>query len=236
MISFREFLESYADRYSSDSSSGSPGQFKGGLDQTADFGTGWKIRLIPKRDADNYLIKKWLDDNRSILRQYKIAHNSGDSHVWTVYTASGSAEEARFIAEKAKKALGPFIQTDKLYQDEDAIIPGTGVSGRFEMRAEKTPRHKEIANKIASERRRTAIYELFKRSPMFDEGFPRITAGKGGVPGTSYYAWLVGTANVMRGRGADPVVVKMYEDEAQAELNLIHKVLGGFLGSVYSMG
>lgn len=232
MGDFRSFLEgTYADELS--------GSYEGGAERTSDFGTGWKLRLIPKTDGANYIIKRWLDKNRDMLRQYKLKWNAGDRHVWTVYVPSGSSGEARRLAALMSKELGPFIEKDKLYQSEDLIVPGTGISGRFDMRSENLPRQKEIADEI--ERLRPGhnpfpgLHKEFRNSPQYMTGFPNRTSGEAGVPGTAYHAWLKGKMGTEKKWGAEKSRLEMIKKEAEAEIRLVDRVLREKLGANYEM-
>ena len=219
-----------------------PGHYAGSAEDKTDFGgSGWKIRLDPKNDRDNYILSHWIKQNRDKIRSYKMAWTSGDHPVWTLYTGTGSAKDAQYLAQKAEKEIGGFLRVGQAFQSEDALLPGTKISGRFDMRGDErsldSKRHKEIVDEI--ERLRPshnpfkALYLLFRASPMYQKGFPSRTSGKAGVPGTAYYAWLEGNIGTMRSRKENPETIKRFEQEAEAEIDLVKKVLQSRLKDVF---
>lgn len=221
---------------------GHVGHFKGRAEDQTDFGgSGWKIRLDPKHDRDNYIISNWIKQNRNLLSQYKLAWTEGDHPVWTLYTSTGSSKEAQNISQKAQKEIGNFLRIGKAFQSEDSLIANTGISGRFEIRGDersaKSQKYKEIVDEI--ERLRPThnpfkgIYMNFMATPTYRKGFPTITSGKSGTPGTAYYAWLIGMIQIMKKQNADPERIKKFELEANSEIELVRKVIQSKLKDIY---
>lgn len=208
------------------------GQFAGDAKAKTDFGgSGWKMRLDPKKDNDNILIADWFGKNKQALSGYKIAINT-DKPIWTAYTEQGSLSEIQKYAKKAETDLGKFIQLNEVYDSPDTIIPGTQISGRFEIRGDErsnTPRAKEIVQNIVNRRKSSQyknLYALYKKSPTFTEGFPSSTSGYGGIPGTYYYQWLTGQKQLYE-RTRDSKTATMYADAAKEEISFIESVLKG---------
>jgi hypothetical protein len=174
------------------------GQFAGDHKELTDFGgSGWKMRLDPKTDNDNILIADWFLKNKSLFSGYKIATNT-DHPVWSAYVSRGTGPEIQKAAQKAQSDLGKFITLNQAYDATDTMIPGTGISGRFEIRGDERsggPRAQEIVDTINERRKATTkykkLYLLYKNSPGFSKGFPSSTSGQGGVPGTHYFQWLL---------------------------------------------
>jgi hypothetical protein len=221
---------------------GHPGHFRGSIDDKTDFGgSGWKIRLDPKNDRDNYIISSWVKQNKNLISQYKLAWTSGDHPVWTLYTSSGSAREAQNLAQKAQKEIGSFLRTGKVFQSEDTLLPNTGISGRFEIRGDERSansiKYKEIVDEI--ERLRPShnpfkgIYMNFMSSPLYKKGFPTSTSGEAGTPGTAYYLWLTGMIAQMKKTNQDPERIRKFEQEAKSEIELTKKVIQSKLKNIY---
>lgn len=219
-----------------------PGHYAGGSESKADFGgSGWKVRLDPKHDRDNYILSHWIKQNRDKISTYKLAWTSGDHPVWTLYTGTGSAKDAQYIAQKAEKEIGKFLRLGRVFQGEDTLISGTRISGRFEIRGDErslgSKRYKDVVDEIErlrpSHNPMKGLYMRFMASPLYRRGFPTTTSGKSGVPGTAYYAWLQGNIGTMKKKGANPDDIKKFEQEAEAEIELTKKVIQSKLKDVF---
>jgi hypothetical protein len=219
-----------------------PGHYAGSAEDKTDFGgSGWKIRLDPKNDRDNYILSHWVRQNRDKISTYKMAWTEGDHPVWTLYTGTGSAKDAQYLAQKAEKEIGRFLRIGQAFQSEDTLLPGTKISGRFEIRGDErsldSKRHKEIVDEIErlrpSHNPMKGLYMRFMASPLYKKGFPAITSGKSGVPGTAYYAWLQGNIGTMRRKKENPEAIRKFEQEAQAEIDLVKKVIQSKLKDVF---
>lgn len=207
------------------------GQFAGEHKELTDFGgSGWKMRLDPKTDKDNILIADWFGKNKSLFSGYKIATNT-DKPVWSAYVSRGTGPEIQKAAQKAQSDLGQFITLNQAYDTTDTMIPGTGISGRFEIRGDErsgTPRANEIVDTINERRKATTKYKnfylLYKQSPGFQKGFPSSTSGQGGVPGTHYFQWLMQTKkDAVRGKSLERA--KELQAAQDEEIKLIESVL-----------
>ena len=225
-----------------DAIQGHPGHYVGGAKDKTDFGgSGWKIRLDPKNDRDNYILSHWIKQNRDKIQSYKMAWTEGDHPVWTLYTSTGSAKEAQYLAQKAEKEIGKFLRTGQVFQSEDTLLPGTKISGRFEIRGDErsfdSQKHKEIVDEIEklrpSHNPMKGLYMRFMASPAYKKGFATITSGKAGVPGTAYYAWLQGNIGSMKRYDKNSEAIKNFEQEAEAEINLVKKVIQSKLKDVF---
>lgn len=219
-----------------------PGHYAGSAENKTDFGgSGWKIRLDPKHDRDNYILSHWIKQNRDKISNYKLAWTSGDHPVWTLYTGGGSAREAQQLAQKAEKEIGKFLRVGQIFQSEDALIPGTGISGRFEIRGDErsieSKKYKEISDEIdklrPSHNPMKGLYMRFMASPAYKKGFATTTSGKSGVPGTAYYAWLQGNIGLMKKNKDNPETIRKFEQEAEAEINLVKKVVQSKLKGIF---
>lgn len=207
------------------------GQFAGDHKELTDFGgSGWKMRLDPKTDKDNILIADWFLKNKSLFSGYKIATNT-DKPVWSAYVSRGTGPEIQKAAQKAQSDLGKFITLNQAYDTTDTMIPGTGISGRFEIRGDERsggPRAQGIVDTINERRKATTKYKNFylqyKNSPGFSKGFPSSTSGQGGVPGTSYFQWLLQMKKDAR-RGTNPERAKELQAAQDEEIKLIESVL-----------
>lgn len=219
-----------------------PGHYAGGAEDKTDFGgSGWKFRLDPKNDRDNYILSNWIKQNKDKIASYKLSWTSGDHPVWTLYTGTGSAKDAQYLAQKAEKEIGRFLRTGQVFQSEDAILPGTKLSGRFEIRGDErsleSQKYKDIVDEI--ERLRPlhnpmkGLYMRFMASPTYRKGFSTTTSGRSGVPGTAYYAWLEGNIGTMKNNKENPETIRKFEQEADAEINLIKKVIQSRLKDVF---
>ena len=207
------------------------GQFAGDHKELTDFGgSGWKMRVDPKTDNDNILIADWFLKNKSLFSGYKIATNT-DKPVWSAYVSRGTGPEIQKAAQKAQSDLGQFITLNQAYDTTDTMIPGTGISGRFEIRGDErsgTPRANEIVDTINERRKATTKYKnfylLYKQSPGFQKGFPSSTSGQGGVPGTHYFQWLMQTKkDAVRGKSLERA--KELQAAQDEEIKLIESVL-----------
>lgn len=217
-----------------------PGHYKGASEDRTDFGgSGWKIRLDPKDDKDNYILSHWIKQNKDKISSYKMAWTSGNHPVWTIYTGTGSLKDAKYLSQKAEKEIGSFLRIGQVFQSEDTLIPGTKISGRFEIRGDErsidSKKYKEIVDEIEKLRPShnpwKVLYLRFRASPLYRKGFPTTTSGKAGVPGTAYYNWLVGNIGVLSKK--DPEKIK-FNQEAEAEINLIKQVIQSKLKDVYT--
>ena len=77
------------------------------------------------------------------------------------------------------------------------------------------------------------LYMRFMASPLYSKGFPTLTSGKSGVPGTAYYAWLQGNIGTMKGKKENQEAIRKFEQEAQAEIDLVKKVIQSKLKDVF---
>ena len=207
------------------------GQFAGEHKELTDFGgSGWKMRLDPKTDNDNILIADWFGKNKKLFSGYKIATNT-DHPVWSAYVSRGTGPEIQKAAQKAQSDLGKFITLNQAYDTTDTMIPGTGISGRFEIRGDErsgTARSKEIVDAINERRKATTKYKkfylLYKNSPGFSPGFPSSTSGQGGVPGTHYFQWLLQMKKQARAAKNNEQADE-YQAAQDEEIKLIESVL-----------
>lgn len=207
------------------------GQFAGDHKELTDFGgSGWKMRVDPKTDNDNILIADWFLKNKSLFSGYKIATNT-DHPVWSAYVSRGTGPEIQKAAQKAQSDLGKFITLNQAYDTTDTMIPGTGISGRFEIRGDERsggPRAQGIVDAINERRKATTKYKNFylqyKNTPGFSKGFPSSTSGDRGVPGTSYFQWLLQMKKDAR-RGKNPEKAKEFQAAQDEEINIIESIL-----------
>ena len=219
-----------------DAVQGHPGHYSGGAEDKTDFGgSGWKIRLDPNNDRDNYILSHWVKQNRDRISTYKMAWTEGDHPVWTLYTGTGSLKDAQYLAQKAEKEIGRFLRIGQAFQSEDTLIPGTKIRG--DERSLNSKRHKEIVDEIErlrpSHNPMKGLYMRFMASPLYSKGFPTLTSGKSGVPGTAYYAWLQGNIGTMKGKKENQEAIRKFEQEAQAEIDLVKKVIQSKLKDVF---
>jgi len=209
--------------------------------------SGWKTRLIPKSDESALKIKEFLDSNPDV-GHYKLAHNSGDMPVFSVYFKKGSKDEAMRFATASEAKLKDQLDL-RLYQGDDTLLEGTGISARFDARAldatrasqiidsqlEGSPFAKSFAKAVENEK----LSMAGKLSPSDPRSLvsvrasmtmPNNTAGTRGIPDTGYVNYLKTRRDVI----TDPVKKAAFDKEIDRATEVADLWLQKNMGDIYS--